>query len=49
MLWIISVVLLVLWFVGLVSNQTMHGYIHVLLVIAIVVVLVRIIGGRRPF
>ena len=48
MLWAISVVLLVLWLFGVVSNQTMHGYIHVLLVIAIVVVLVRIIRGRPP-
>jgi Family of unknown function (DUF5670) len=48
MLWLISVVLLVLWLFGVVSNQTMHGYIHILLVIAIVVVLVRIIRGKRP-
>jgi hypothetical protein len=48
MLWTISVVLLVLWLFGVVSNQTMHGYIHILLVIAIVVVLVRIIRGRSP-
>jgi len=47
-LWTISIVLLVLWLLGIVSNQTMHGYIHVLLVIALVVVLVRIIRGRRP-
>jgi hypothetical protein len=48
MLWTISIVLLVLWLFGVVSNQTMHGYIHILLVIAIVVVLVRIIRGRSP-
>jgi hypothetical protein len=48
MLWTISIVLLVLWLFGIVSNQTMHGYIHILLVIAVVVVLVRIIRGRRP-
>jgi hypothetical protein len=48
MLWLISVVLLVLWVLGMVSNETMGGYIHVLLVIAIVVVLVRVIRGRRP-
>ncbi len=47
MLWTISVVLLVLWVLGLVSDYTMGGFIHVLLVIAIVVVLVRIIQGRR--
>ena len=48
MLWTISVILLVLWLFGVVSNQTMHGYIHILLVIAIVVVLVRVIAGRKP-
>ncbi len=47
MLWTISVVLLVLWVLGLVSDYTMGGFIHVLLVIAIVVVLVRIIQGRK--
>lgn len=47
MLWTIAVVLLVLWALGLVSNVTMGGFIHLLLVIAIVVVLVRIIQGRR--
>jgi hypothetical protein len=45
MLWTVSVVLLVLWALGLVSNYTMGGYIHVLLVIAVVVVLVRLIRG----
>ncbi len=47
MLWTISVILLVLWVLGLVSNYTMGGFIHVLIVIAIVVVLVRIIQGRK--
>jgi hypothetical protein len=47
MLYTIAVVLLVLWLLGLVSSYTMGGFIHVLLVIAIVVVLLRIIGGRR--
>jgi hypothetical protein len=45
MLWTIAVVLLVLWLLGLVSNRTMGGFIHILLVIAIVVVLIRIIQG----
>lgn len=45
MLWTVSVVLLVLWALGLVSNNTMGGFIHTLLVIAIVVVLVRVIRG----
>ena len=47
MLWTIAVVLLVLWGLGLVTSHAMGGFIHVLLVIAIVVVLVRIIQGRR--
>ena len=46
MLWTISVILIVLWLLGLVSSYTMGGFIHVLLVIAIVVVMVRIIQGR---
>jgi len=45
----IALILVVLWLLGLVSSYTMGGFIHVLLVIAIVVVLVRIISGRRPF
>jgi hypothetical protein len=48
MLYIIAVVLVVLWLLGLVSSYTMGGFIHILLVIAIVVVLVRVIQGRRP-
>jgi len=47
MLWTIAVVLMLLWLLGLVSSYTMGGFIHVLLVIAIVVVLIRIIQGRR--
>jgi hypothetical protein len=47
MLWTIAVVLLTLWVLGLVSSYTMGGFIHVLLVIAIVAVLIRIIQGRR--
>ena len=48
MLYTIAVILLILWLLGLVSSYTMGGFIHVLLVIAIVVVLLRIISGRRP-
>lgn len=48
MLWTIAVVLLVLWALGLVSSYTMGGFIHILLVLAIVVVLVSVIQGRRP-
>jgi len=48
MLWTIFVVLVILWMLGLVSGYTIGGFIHILLVIAIVVVLIRIIQGRRP-
>lgn len=47
MLWTICVVLIVLWLLGIVTSYTMGGLIHILLVIAIIVVLVRIIQGRR--
>jgi Family of unknown function (DUF5670) len=46
MLWTIFVILLVLWLVGLVSSYTMGGFIHLLLVLAIIVVLIRVIQGR---
>jgi hypothetical protein len=49
MLWTIFVVLLVLWLLGIVTSYTMGGFIHVLLVVAIVVVLIRVINGRKPF
>ena len=48
MLWTISVILLVLWALGLVSSYTMGGWIHILLILAVVVVLVRLIQGRNP-
>jgi hypothetical protein len=47
MLYTIAVILVVLWLLGLVSSYTMGGFIHVLLVIAIVVVLVNVISGRK--
>lgn len=47
MLWTIAVILLVLWALGLIAGYTMSGFIHVLLVIAIIVVLVNVISGRR--
>ncbi|MBW6504246.1 lmo0937 family membrane protein [bacterium] len=47
MLWTIAVVLIILWALGLVSSYTMGGFIHVLLVIAIVVVLIQVIQGRK--
>jgi hypothetical protein len=48
MLWTIFVILLVLWLLGMVSSYTLGGYIHLLLVIAVVVVLIRLIQGRSP-
>ncbi len=47
MLWTIAVVLLVLWALGMVSSYTISGFIHILLVVAVVVVLIRVIQGRR--
>ena len=47
MLWTIVVILLILWFLGLVTSYTMGGLIHILLVIAIIVVVVNLIQGRR--
>ncbi len=47
MLWTIAVILLVLWVLGLVSSYTLGGFIHVLLVVALVVFLIGIIQGRR--
>jgi hypothetical protein len=48
MLWTVAVILFVLWALGLVSGYTISGFIHILLVLAIVVVLIRVIQGRRP-
>ncbi len=48
MLWTIFVILMILWLLGLVTGHTIGGYIHILLVIAVVVVLIRIIQGRSP-
>jgi len=48
MLWTIFVILLVLWLLGIVTSYTLSGFIHILLVVAIAVVLIRIIQGRRP-
>ena len=47
MLWTIAVILIVLWLLGLVSSTTLGGFIHILLVIAIVVILINLIQGRR--
>lgn len=48
MLWTIFVILLVLWLLGIVSSYTLGGFIHILLVIALVVLLIQLISGRRP-
>lgn len=47
MLWTICVILIVLWLLGMVSSYTMGGFIHILLVVAIIMVLVRVIQGRK--
>jgi len=47
MLWTIAVILIVLWLLGLVSSYTMGGFIHILLVIAVIVIILRLISGRR--
>jgi predicted ferric reductase len=47
MLYTIAIILLILWLLGLITSYTMHGFIHALLVIAVVVVLLRIISGRK--
>ena len=49
MLWFISVLLIVLWLLGIISNFTIGGFIHILLVVAIIVVLVKIIRGKKIF
>ncbi len=48
MLWTIAIILLVLWLLGMVSSYTIGGFIHILLILAIVAVLVRLIQGRNP-
>jgi hypothetical protein len=48
MLWTVFVILLVLWALGMVSSYTLGGYIHLLLVIALVVMVIRIVHGRQP-
>jgi Family of unknown function (DUF5670) len=48
LLWTIAVILLILWLLGLVTSYTLGGFVHILLVLAIIVVLIRVIQGRRP-
>lgn len=48
MLWTIAIILLVLWVLGLVTSYTLGGFIHILLILAIITVLIRIIKGEKP-
>jgi len=48
LLWTIAVILIILWLLGLVTSYTLGGFVHILLVIAIIVILIRLIQGRRP-
>jgi hypothetical protein len=48
LLWTIAVILLIMWLLGLVTSYTLGGFIHILLVLAIIVVLIRVIQVRRP-
>jgi len=48
MLWTIAIILIVMWLLGMVTAYTLSGFIHLLLVLAIITVLIRIIQGRRP-
>ncbi len=47
MLWTVAVILIVLWLLGMVSSYTMGGFVHILLVLAIIVILINVIQGRR--
>lgn len=48
MLWTIIIILLLLWLLGVITSYTLSGFIHILLVVALIVILVRLIQGRRP-
>ena len=48
MLWTIAVLLLILWLLGMITSYTLGGFIHILLVVAVVAVLIRVIQGRNP-
>ena len=48
MLWTIAVILIILWILGLITSYTLGGFIHILLVLAIIAVLIRLIQGRNP-
>ena len=48
MLWTIVVILLILWLLGMITSYTLGGFIHLLLVVAVIVILIRVIQGRNP-
>ena len=48
LLWTIAVILIILWLLGLDTSYTLGGFVHILLVLAIIVILIRVIQGRRP-
>ena len=48
LLWTVAIILVILWLLGMVSSYTLGGYIHILLVVAVVVLLINLITGRRP-
>jgi Family of unknown function (DUF5670) len=48
LLWTVAIILVILWVLGLVTSYTLGGFVHILLVLAIIVVLIRVIQGRRP-
>lgn len=48
LLWTVAVILVILWLLGMVTSYTLGGFVHILLVLAIIVVLIRVIQGRRP-
>lgn len=48
LLWTVAIILVILWLLGMVSSYTLGGFVHILLVLAIVIVLIRVIQGRRP-
>jgi hypothetical protein len=49
MLYTIAIILIILWLLGMVSSYTINGFIHLLLVLAVILILVRIISGKKPF
>jgi hypothetical protein len=48
LLWTVAVILVILWLLGLVTSFTLGGFVHILLVLAIIIILIRVIQGRRP-